>query len=280
MATDSIIVESEDEFEADVKTVEDKSTQVEPEGGGEDDLPEKYRGKSIKDIVEMHRNAESELGRKNNEIGLVRKLADELIGVRTLEAQAALQNNRQQKAEPLTADQLLDNPEDAILRVVNGKAADRTEALEKTVKTLEADLMVKNFEAKHPGFQETMSSPAFGEFVRGSNYRQKLAVAASRGDFDAADDLFGLYEEALASSDDSGKTRQQEGKQPDPGVAAARKASLAKSGGSSASGVILSGDGKKTFTRTELMEMRIKRPDEFDARQDEILAAYREKRVR
>jgi len=279
MATDSIIVESDDEFETPVTPRPEADQEVHQEQS-EDELPEKYRGKSIKDVVEMHRNAESELGRKNNEIGLVRRLADELIGVRTLEAQAALQNNRQTNAEPLTADQLLDNPEDAILRVVNGKAADRTEALEKTVKTLEADLMVKNFEGKHPGFQQTMASPEFGEFVRGSNYRQKLAVAASRGDFDAADDLFGLYEEALAASDSSGGSRQQQGGKVDPGVAAARKASLAKSGGSSASGVIPSGDGKKTFTRAELMEMRIKRPDEFDSRQDEILAAYREKRVR
>ena len=236
----------------------------------QDDVPEKYRGKSLHDIIEMHRNAESELGRKNNEIGVVRKLADELIGVRALEQRT--RENPPPPTKPLTADRLLENPEDAILDVVKREATSRTEALENRTRDLESELMVERFEKRHPGFQETMATPEFGAFVQGSNYRRKLASAAAAGDFDAADDLFGLYEEAKTSAPAAPKAED--------GVAAARKATLAKSGGSSASGVVPSNDGKKIFSRTELMEMRIKRPDEFDARQEEILAAYREKRVR
>lgn len=236
----------------------------------QDELPEKYRGKSLQEVIDMHRNAESELGRKNNEIGMVRKLADELIGVRTLDAQARA-NQQQAERKPLTTDQLLDNPEDAIVGVVKREAEARTQSLEARTAELESELMVERFEKRHPGFQSTMQTQEFGSFVQGSNYRRKLAVAAAKGDFDAADELFGLYEEAKATP--------AQGKQND-GVAQARQASLAKSGGSSASGVVPSGDGKKFFTRAELMEMRIKNPDKFDMMQDEILQAYREKRVR
>jgi len=133
---------------------------------------------------------------------------------------------------------------------------------------------VEKFEKKHPGFQATMATQEFGTFVQGSQYRKNLAIKAAQGDFTAADELFGLYEDVKSTK---GTTTTQ---QNDEGVSAARKASLARGGGSSASGVVPSGDGKKILSRTELMEMRIKRPDEFDARQDEILQAYREKRVR
>ena len=264
---ESIIVDPELEGKAPAAA---PATTEEPK---QDDIPEKYRGKSLADIIEMHKNAESELGRKNNEIGLVRKLADELIGVRALELKA--RDNQQEAPKPLTADRLLDNPEEAITSVVKREAHQRTENLERTVKTLEADLMVERFEKKHPGFTQTMNSPEFGEFVKGSNFRRKLAIAAAEGDFDAADELFSMYEEVAKAPTDQGKQQSQ-----GADVEAARKASLAKSGGSSASGVVPSGNGKKVWSRSELIEMRIKRPEEFDMRQEEILEAYREKRVR
>jgi hypothetical protein len=173
--------------------------------------------------------------------------------------------------EVVEADRLLENPEDSIVDVVKRESHARTQSLEQRTAELESELMVERFEKRHPGFQSTMQSQEFGSFVQGSNYRRKLAVAAAKGDFDAADELFGLYEE---NKEVPPQQKQNEG------VAAARQASLAKSGGSSANGVVPTGNGKRVFTRAELMEMRIKRPDEFDMQQDEILAAYREKRVR
>jgi hypothetical protein len=56
---------------------------------------------------------------------------------------------------------------------------------------------------------------------------------------------------------------------------------LAKSGGSSAAGVVPRNDGKKTYSRAELINMRVNNPDEFDARfQSEFLPAYVEGRVK
>ena len=56
------------------ETSEDKEGEGEGAGSTEnaDDLPEKYRGKSIKDIVEMHQNLERAYGRHNNELGELR----------------------------------------------------------------------------------------------------------------------------------------------------------------------------------------------------------------
>jgi putative protein kinase ArgK-like GTPase of G3E family len=45
----------------------------------EEDLPPKYKGKSLDEIVKMHQEAEKLIGRQAQEVGEVRKLADELI---------------------------------------------------------------------------------------------------------------------------------------------------------------------------------------------------------
>jgi len=276
MATSIIVDPDQNETELQAETDAALAGTTAANEAKTEELPEKYRGKSIQDVIEMHRNAESELGRKNNEIGQVRKLADELIGVRATEQR--MRENQQEPPKPLTADQLLENPEDSILRVVKREAVERTEKLEKRTADLESELMVSRFEEKHPGFSDTMQSAEFGQFVQGSNYRRKLALGAAKGDFDAADELFGLYEEAVASTARS--EQPAPAAKPNTGVEGARKATLAKSGGSSASGVIPSGDGKKVFSRADLMDMRIRNPDKFDMMQDEILEAYREKRVR
>lgn len=237
-----------------------------------EDVPEKYRGKSLKDIIAMHQNAESELGRKNNEVGVIRKLADELIGVRAAERQA----NRPEPRKPLTTDELLNDPEAKILEVVRDVTENTVREQEERVSRMEASLQVQAFESKYPGFQTTMHSPEFGSWLQsGSDYRKRLALRAAEGDFGAADELFGLYTEHASAA------RASQAPEPtNSGTAAARAASTVRSGGSNAAGVVPGADGKKVWSRTELLDMRINRPEEFDQRQDEILAAYREKRVR
>ena len=133
--------------------------------------------------------------------------------------------------------------------------------------------MIEDFEKRHPGFRQTMESQEFGAWIQGSQTRQHLGLRAAKGDFGAADELFSLYEEY-------GTIRQSAPQAPAPAKPDARKATLSRSGGSSAGGVIPNASGAPKFTRQELLEMRINRPEEFDSRQDEILQAYREKRVR
>ena len=243
-----------------------------PEG---EEIPEKYRGKSAKELIEMHRNAESEIGRARNEIGSVRRLADELIGIRREEL--ARTANPPTPAKPITANDLLDNPEDTVATVARRVAEERTTEIDRRTQALEARLATEEFEKRHPGFQDTMQTPEFAEFVRGSTFRQKLALTASKGDYAAADELFSLYKERAAFKATPAQTPSDEKA---TGVAAARKAGLAKPGGSSAAGVVPGNDGKPRFTRTELLKMRINNPEEFDQRQAEILDAYREGRVR
>ena len=61
-------------------TTTDNPVTTEPvEQTTEPVIPEKYKGKSLDEIVKMHQEAEKLIGRQAQEVGEVRKLADELI---------------------------------------------------------------------------------------------------------------------------------------------------------------------------------------------------------
>ena len=45
----------------------------------EDQIPEKYQGKDIKDIVQMHQEAEKLLGKQSSEVGELRKIVDDFV---------------------------------------------------------------------------------------------------------------------------------------------------------------------------------------------------------
>jgi len=57
------------------------------------EIPEKYKGKNLEDIVRMHQEAEKLIGRQAQEVGEVRRLADDLI-------KQSLSQKSQQQAQP------------------------------------------------------------------------------------------------------------------------------------------------------------------------------------
>ena len=66
-----------DEIQQEVKE-EVEQPQVE-----EPSLPEKYQGKSLEEVVQMHQEAEKLLGRQSSEVGELRKVVDDYIATQT-----------------------------------------------------------------------------------------------------------------------------------------------------------------------------------------------------
>ena len=60
-------------------TVEELETVDSQEQPTEEDIPDKYRGKSAADLVRMHQEAERMLGRQSGEVGELRKVVDEFV---------------------------------------------------------------------------------------------------------------------------------------------------------------------------------------------------------
>jgi hypothetical protein len=66
--------------EQEVETPEEETSQP-PE---EDDIPEKYRNKSVKDIVRMHQEAERAMGKQGSEVGELRRVVDDFVKSQTV----------------------------------------------------------------------------------------------------------------------------------------------------------------------------------------------------
>ena len=235
----------------------------------EADIPEKLRGKTPAELVKLYRDAESELGRARNEIGHVRRLADELLGInRAVAARPADANPPQRK--PLTTDALFQDPEQAVVEVVRQEAQARDAGTADKIARMEYELNLSRFELKHPDYKGTMQDPKFVDWLQRSPLRTGLAQAAVQGNFTAADELLLLYKENQPSAPAE--------QTPDP-TAQARNAALTRSGGpSSGSGAPAS--DRQIWSRAKLLDMRINNPSEFDRLAPEINRAYAEKRVR
>ena len=69
----------------DISTSEPEAKAEEPvvQEQVEEDVPEKYRGKSAKEIAQMHMEAEKLIGRQGSEVGELRRVVDDFIKTQT-----------------------------------------------------------------------------------------------------------------------------------------------------------------------------------------------------
>lgn len=251
-------LEAVEELQNNTKTdnIESPSNEVE-------DIPDKYRGKSVSDIVKMHQEAEKLIGRQAQEVGEVRKLADELLKQQL--SQKQLTQNTQENTQQQEVD-FFEDPSTAIQKAVSSHpdvvAAKQAAAQFKAMQSKQA------LEAKHPDFAQIVSDGEFIEWVKGSPLRLNLySMANVNYDFQAADELLSTFKQIRGAKT---QQTQEAGNQ-------LRKQNM------KAAAVDVGGTGessKKVYRRADLIRLRMTDPARYDALQDEIMAAYSEGRVR
>jgi len=223
------------------------------------ELPEKYRDKSLDDIVRMHQEAEKLIGKQAQEVGEVRKLADELIKQNLGSRQ---QQTRQEEPEV----DFFENPQKAIQRTVDNHP-DIQAARMATLEMKKAQIQ-QRLAQEHPDFGEIARDQDFANWVKSSPVRIKIFEQADAGyDFDSANELLSTYKQLRSvkqkqTSDEGEVTRKQNLK---------------------AVGVDVGGSGessKKVYRRADLIRLKMQDPDRYDALSQEIMTAYQEGRVR
>jgi hypothetical protein len=223
------------------------------------ELPEKYRDKSLDDIVKMHQEAEKLIGKQAQEVGEVRKLADELIKQNLGSRQ---QQTRQEEPEV----DFFENPQKAVQRTVDNHP-DILAARQATLEMKRSQIQQK-LAQQHPDFGDIAKDQEFANWVKSSPVRIKLFEQADAGyDFDSANELLSTYKQlrtvkSRQVSDEGEVTRKQNLK---------------------AVGVDVGGSGessKKVYRRADLIQLQLKDPDRYASLADEIYQAYAEKRVR
>lgn len=228
----------------------------------DEEIPEKYKNKSIKEIVQMHQEAEKLVGRQSSEVGELRKIVDDFVKTQ-LETQ---------KQSPQAQDQEDDidffyDPEQAVRKVIDSHPKIK-EAEEYTRQAKQASIIGK-IEQKHPDFKEIVNDEAFAEWVKASKVRTELYIRADQQfDFDSADELLSLWKErrqAVSTTEDLNKADRQ------------RQARAAATGTAKGSGEAPS---RKIYRRADIIELMQKDPKRYNAMSDEIMAAYAEGRVK
>ena len=235
--------------------------EVEQPQEPEPSLPEKYQGKSLEEVVQMHQEAEKLLGRQSSEVGELRKVVDDYIASQT-PVQAP-----QQPVEPEDDIDYFTDPQAAVNRAIENHPKIR-EAQQYT-EQYKKQSSLATLQAKHPDMQTILSDPKFAEWIKASKIRTQLFVAADQQyDADSADELFSLWKERKTVAQQTAQVEKQ-----------ARKQTLKAANTGNARGTS-TGTRKKTYRRSDIIKLMKTDPERYQALSDEILTAYAEGRVK
>jgi hypothetical protein len=133
------------------------------------EIPDKYRDKSLTDIVKMHQEAEKLIGKQAQEVGEVRKLADELI-------KQNLNNNQQPIKEQEPEIDFFENPQKAIHNTVD-RHPDVMAARQATADFKRMQVQQK-LGKEHPDYMEIAQNSDFADWVKASPVRLNLWAKA------------------------------------------------------------------------------------------------------
>ena len=223
------------------------------------DVPDKYKNKSIEELVRMHQDAEKLIGRQGGEVGELRKIVDQYI--QTQLTTQAPQNQAQEEDVDFFVD-----PDRAVQKAIeNHPSIKQAQMYTEEARKAASLSLLKN---KHPDMAEILQDNSFGEWVKASKIRTQLFLLADQKyDADAADELFSLW-----------KDRQQTVQNTATVEKAARKEALKAANTGNAQGSA-EGRSKKKFRRADIIKLMQSDPDRYEALQPEIMQAYAEGRV-
>jgi len=225
----------------------------------EDDIPDKYKGKSTAEIVRMHQEAEKLLGRQSSEVGELRSVVDSYIQTQ-LDTTPATQ-------EPEEEIDFFSDPDKAVERAIKNHPS--IKAAEQQTQQYKQQTAQSQLQQRHPDMQEILQDSKFVDWIKGSKIRTQLfAQADTQYDYEAADELFTNWKE-----------RQGVVAQTVANEKASRKEAVktASTGGAKGSGETAT---RKIYRRSDIIKLMQTDPDRYLALSPEIERAYAEKRVR
>lgn len=220
------------------------------------DLPEKYKGKSVNDVVRMHQEAEKLIERQGREVGEVRKLADELIKSQLTPKPVVEQ--------PKEVD-FFENPQEAIRQQIENNP--RVQAAEQFARQAQMEQSKQRLMQMHPDMNQVVQDASFQDWVNASKVRQQMYKQADAYDLDVANELISTFKELKAVKQQ--KIAEVDNTARDKTLQAAS----VETGGSGES-------GKKIYRRADLIRLKMREPNKYEAMADEILEAYRSGRVK
>ncbi len=253
-----MLIDNPDEMQSELDIVEQKKLESTIEHSS-DDIPDKYRGKQLSDIIRMHQEAEKLIGKQAQEVGEVRKLADELI-----------KQNLADKSQPIKEEEpevdFFENPQAAVRKTVDNHPD--VVAARQAGQDFKKMQIQQKLAQEHPDFGQIVQDSDFVNWVKSSPVRIGLyAKADGEFDYDSANELLSTYKQLKGvkakQTSDAGETQRKSN----------LKAATVDVGGTGES-------GKRVYRRADLIRLKMQDPNRYDALSDEIMSAYAEGRVK
>ena len=201
------MVDSQPEEETVEDTEENEAQEIQQEDfveqpQEEPTVPEKYQGKSLEEVVQMHQEAEKLLGRQSSEVGELRKVVDDYIGSQPQ------QPAPQQYVEPEDDIDYFTDPQAAVNRAIENHPKIREAQEYSAHYKKQSSLATLN--NKHPDMQGILKDPKFAEWIKASKIRTQLFVEADQQfNAEAADELFSLWKERKTVAEQTVKVEKQ-----------------------------------------------------------------------
>jgi hypothetical protein len=254
----NMLIDNEDDSGSELDVVEKQKLETTIESIS-NDIPDKYRGKELSDIIKMHQEAEKLIGKQAQEVGEVRKLADELI-----------KQNLSSKQQPIKEEEpevdFFENPQAAVRKTVDNHPD--VLAARQAGQEFKKMQIQQKLASEHPDFTQIVQDPDFANWVKSSPIRIGLyAKADGEFDYDSANELLSTYKQLKGvkakQTNEAGETQRKSN----------LKAATVDVGGSGES-------GKRVYRRADLIRLKMTDPNRYDALSEEIMQAYQEGRVK
>tara|TARA_R100001510_G_C7656376_1_gene216315 strand:+ start:4664 stop:5497 length:834 start_codon:yes stop_codon:yes gene_type:complete len=245
-----------------LEPIEESTPEPEAKESTEEELPDKYKGKSTAEIVRMHQEAEKLLGRQSSEVGELRKVVDDYIQTQLSTTNAPKTTDERQEEIDFFSD-----PEKAVDNAISNhpkiKQAEQA-SVEYQQKTAMSEL-----QKRHPDMKDILSDGKFVDWIKASKIRTQLFAQADQDyDYEAADELFSTWKERQQIVSQTANNEKQQRKD------ALKAASTGNARGSGEK------PSKKIYRRSDIIKLMKDDPERYLALSDEIMQAYQERRVR
>ena len=213
-------------------------------------IPEKFKGKSISEVIDSYTALESEFGRRNTEVGDMRKTLDSI-----LKQQLEGSIDETEEDEDATA------VEKALAKSPTLKAV--TDGL-----TEQSRQVARNeFDKAHPNGTKMIGSKAFVKWVTDSPVRTNQFRTANTGyDYDTISEMLGTYTELASVRKEKTAVKRE-------GTMKALETPNANGGGDTGAAK------RKVFKLSDLMKLRDTDPARYEKLGPVINKAYAEGRV-
>lgn len=189
-------------LEAEIQEAAD-ATETRKLEGVPESVIERFKDKSTEDVLRSYAELEKAYSKQGQKHGELRKNFDEFIALQSQVSPVAGSEPTEETTDPITVDDLYEDPEKTVSQVVRRETDKRIKQLEASLEQQQVQAGVAKLNAAYPDWQNIVQSEEFAEWVQERPYRANLAARANQFDFAAADEILSMYADLHATPNEA-----------------------------------------------------------------------------